>query len=157
MPCCTIAATTCRGSAASNGRGLRIGLMGIPAVCWWLPKNDFAHQGLSAQFFDHSVERTYYAVVYGIPRPAAGIVCGNIARSRFDRKNGGGGKRRQDGRNHYQCLKSLGDAVGLIKCNLETGRTHQIRVHMASTGCHLVGIRYMSNQGNADPGVNAGG
>ncbi len=103
-------------------------------------KNDFAHQGLSAQFFDHSIERTYYAVVYGMPRPAAGIVRGNIARSRFDRKKmavvESGGKTAVT---HYQCLKSLGDAVSLIKCNLETGRTHQIRVHMASTGCHLVG------------------
>ena len=103
-------------------------------------KNDFAHQGLAEQFFVHSIERTYYAVVYGFPEPQNGTIEGNIARSRFDRKkmavveNGG-----KSAVTHYQRIKSCGQVLSLVKCNLETGRTHQIRVHMASIGCNLVG------------------
>ncbi len=103
-------------------------------------KNDLAHQGLTEQFFVHSIERTYYAVVYGLPQPLKGTIEKNIARSRFDRKkmavteNGG-----KTAITHYECLKTNNAAVSLIKCNLETGRTHQIRVHMASIGCNLVG------------------
>ena len=103
-------------------------------------KNDLAHQGLSEQFFVHSIERTYYAVVYGQPNPLKGTIDKNIARSRFDRKKmatvESGGKTAVT---HYECLKTNNGAVSLIKCNLETGRTHQIRVHMASIGCNLVG------------------
>ena len=111
-------------------------------------KNDFAHQGLAAQFFEHSIERTYYAVVYGRPEPAEGTITGNIARSRFDRKkmalveNGG-----KHAVTHYRCLQSANGAVSLVRCNLETGRTHQIRVHMASIGCNLVGDRLYEKSG----------
>lgn len=103
-------------------------------------KNDLAHQGLAEQFFVHSIERTYYAVVYGLPQPLKGVIDKNIARSRFDRKkmtiaeNGG-----KTAVTHYECLKTNNGAVSLVKCNLETGRTHQIRVHMSSIGCNLVG------------------
>lgn len=103
-------------------------------------KNDLAHQGLAEQFFVHSIERTYYAVVYGLPQPLKGTIDKNIARSRFDRKKmaavESGGKTAVT---HYECLKTNNGAVSLIKCNLETGRTHQIRVHMSSIGCNLVG------------------
>ncbi len=113
-------------------------------------KNDFAHQGLAAQFFEHSIERTYYAVVYGRPEPAAGVIDKNIARSRFDRKKMAavetGGKRAVT---HYQCLKSFNGAVSLVKCNLETGRTHQIRVHMSSIGCNLVGDHVYAKAGKS--------
>ncbi len=111
-------------------------------------KNDFAHQGLAAQFFEHSIERTYYAVVYGRPEPATGTIEGNIARSRFDRqkmaisKTGG-----KPAVTHYRCLQSLNGAVSLVQCNLETGRTHQIRVHMSSVGCHLVGDKLYTGAG----------
>lgn len=111
-------------------------------------KNDAAHRSLSEQFFEHSIERTYYAVVYGRPEPANGTVCGNIARSRFDRKkmaiveNGG-----KTAVTHYQTLASYKGEVSLVQCNLETGRTHQIRVHMSSLGCHLVGDRVYEKTG----------
>ena len=103
-------------------------------------KNDLAHQGLCAQFFEHSIERTYYAVVYGLPNPLNGRIEANIGRSRFDRKKMAvsetGGK---TAATNYKTLENFNGAVSLVQCNLETGRTHQIRVHMASIGCNLVG------------------
>lgn len=111
-------------------------------------KNDAAHQGLAEQFFVHSIERTYYAVVYGAPQPPAGTVCGNIARSRFDRKKmalvQSGGKTAVT---HYKILATNGGEVSLLQCNLETGRTHQIRVHMSSKGCSLVGDKLYEKSG----------
>lgn len=103
-------------------------------------KNDLAHKRLSEQFFDHSIERTYYAVVYGLPNPLKGKIEKNIARSKFDRKKmaivDSAGKYAAT---HYETISHNANAVSLVKCNLETGRTHQIRVHMASIGCNLVG------------------
>lgn len=103
-------------------------------------KNDMAHKDLAEQFFKHSIERTYYALVYGVPSSKKGTIEGNIARSSFDRKKmalvQNGGKRAIT---HYEVVESFKNAVSLVKCNLETGRTHQIRVHLSSTGHHLVG------------------
>lgn len=103
-------------------------------------KNDVTHRGLAEQFFKHSIERTYYAFVYGIPSPLNGTIEGNIARSSFDRKkmalvqNGG-----KTAVTHYETVENYKNAAALVKCNLETGRTHQIRVHLSSIGCHLIG------------------
>ena len=103
-------------------------------------KNDFAHKGLAEQFFNHSIERTYFAIVYGVPNPLNGLIEGNIARSSFDRKKmaivKSGGKRAVT---HYEVVENYKNVASLVKCNLETGRTHQIRVHLSSIGCHLIG------------------
>ncbi len=103
-------------------------------------KNDFTHKGLAEQFFEHSIERTYYAVVYGVPTPTKGTIEGNIARSSFDRKKMAlvktGGK---SAITHYEVVENFKNVASLVKCNLETGRTHQIRVHLSSIGCHLIG------------------
>lgn len=105
-----------------------------------IAKNDLAHNRLSEQFSSHSIERTYYAIVYGIPNPLSGRIEGNIARSSFDRKKMAlvktGGKHAVT---HYETIACYANSVSLVKCNLETGRTHQIRVHLSSIGCHLVG------------------
>ncbi len=103
-------------------------------------KTDVAHEGLSAQFADHSIERAYRAVVSGRPMPPAGTVRGSIGRSSRDRKKmalveDGRGKHAVT---HYRTLQPFGPA-SLIECRLETGRTHQVRVHMASIGHPLLG------------------
>ena len=89
-------------------------------------KNDRAHRGLAEQFAEHSIERTYHAVVYGVPNPLNGRIEGNIGRSRFDRKKmaltESGGK---PAATNYKTLKTCGLAAALVQCNLETGRILQ--------------------------------
>lgn len=103
-------------------------------------KNDATHIGLAEQFEKHSIERTYYAFVYGLPNPLKGTIEGNIGRSRFDRKKMAivktGGK---EAVTHYEVIQAFGTYAALVKCRLETGRTHQIRVHLSSKGHHLIG------------------
>ena len=103
-------------------------------------KTDPAHEALSRQFAAHSVERVYTAVVGGQPVPAAGTVSGALARSSANRKKmaiveAGRGKHAVT---HYRSIAALAHATQ-IECRLETGRTHQIRVHMASIGHSLLG------------------
>ena len=103
-------------------------------------KTDKAHEGLAAQFADHSIERAYRAVVAGRPAPPAGTVTGAIGRSSRDRKKmaiveEGRGKHAVT---HYRTIRPLGEA-SLVECRLETGRTHQVRVHMSSIGHPLLG------------------
>ncbi|HVH48923.1 MAG TPA: RluA family pseudouridine synthase [Sphingomicrobium sp.] len=103
-------------------------------------KTDVAHEGLSKQFTAHSIDRRYLAIVSGVPKMAKGIVDAPLARSSVNRKKvaivgEGRGKRAVT---HWQRLEILRDAA-LVECKLETGRTHQVRVHMASTGHSLLG------------------
>jgi 23S rRNA pseudouridine1911/1915/1917 synthase len=103
-------------------------------------KTDAAHHGLALQFAEHSITRAYRAVCWGVPMPRHGEVVGNIGRSTSNRKKMAvverGGKYALT---RYAVQKAFGDAAALIECRLETGRTHQIRVHMASIGHPLVG------------------
>ncbi len=108
-------------------------------------KNDFTHIGLSEQFEKHSIERTYYAFVYGVPSPLEGIIEGNIGRSKYDRKKmailTSGGK---SAITHYKVKEAFQTYASLVRCQLETGRTHQIRVHLSSKGHHLIGDKVYS-------------
>ena len=103
-------------------------------------KNDNSHKLLCEQFAEHSIERTYSAFVFGVPNPLDGTIEGNIGRSPYDRKKmaivAKGGKHAVT---HYQTIEKFKNEAALIKCRLETGRTHQIRVHMTSVGHSLIG------------------
>src|SRR5690606_9442744 len=100
-------------------------------------KSDAAHEGLAAQFADHSIERAYLAVVNGHPQPLSGTVEARIGRSDVNRKKMAvlppASSRGKHAVTHYKTLKLL-DNCALVECRLETGRTHQVRVHMASIG-----------------------
>jgi 23S rRNA pseudouridine1911/1915/1917 synthase len=103
-------------------------------------KTDVAHEGLARQFAAHSIDRRYLAIVNGIPKTREGKVDAPLARSAANRKKiaiveGDRGKRAVT---HWRRVEALRDAA-LIECRLETGRTHQVRVHMASIGHPLVG------------------
>ncbi len=103
-------------------------------------KNDNAHKELSKQFAEHSIERTYYAVVFGVLTPLSGRIESLIGRSPYDRKKMAVVKK--NGKNaitNYQTQAVYKNIISLVKCNLETGRTHQIRVHLSSKGAPLVG------------------
>jgi 23S rRNA pseudouridine1911/1915/1917 synthase len=105
-------------------------------------KSDAAHEGLAKQFADHSVERTYLAVTGGRPKPAAGRIEGRIGRSDANRKKmavlAQSATRGKHAVTHYRTLHALAHAA-LVECRLETGRTHQVRVHLASIGHPLLG------------------
>jgi len=107
-------------------------------------KTDVAHEGLARQFAAHSIDRRYLAIVNGVPRMAKGTVDAPLARSAANRKKiaitdakeqGGRGKRAVT---HWTRITPLREAA-LTECRLETGRTHQVRVHMASIGHPLLG------------------
>jgi len=141
---------------AHCGPGLEGGLTGIggeqrPGIVHRLDKDtsglmvaaktETAHRGLVEQFSARTIERSYLALVWGRPSPAEGTITGNIGRSPRNRKKMAvlqrGGRPAETG---YRVLKVFqGGAVSLVECRLKTGRTHQIRVHMAEAGHPLLG------------------
>lgn len=134
----------CRENLSSINGVLRPGIVhridmdttGLLVVC----KNDLAHNSLAEQLKVHSITRKYQAIVYGTFKEPTGTIDRPIGRHPVDRK-----KQAIDVRNgrqavtHYRVLETFGDKYSLIECQLETGRTHQIRVHMASIQHPLLG------------------
>jgi len=113
-------------------------------------KTDVAHEGLARQFAAHSIDRRYLAIVNGVPQAAQGTVDAPLARSAANRKkiavvDDGRGKRAVT---RWKRLEVLRDAA-LLECRLETGRTHQVRVHMASIGHPLLGDPVYGRSGKA--------
>ena len=104
-----------------------------------IAKNDEAHNDLAAQFKEHSIKREYYALVEGKFSKVEGTIDKPISRDKKERIKmavNSDGKRAVT---HYEVLEQYNKGLSLVKCTLETGRTHQIRVHMASIGHPLVG------------------
>lgn len=145
----------CEGSLSGIGGVRRPGIVhridkdtsGLVVVA----KNDQTHTGLAVQFKEHSIERAYSAIVWGVPHPKTGEIMGNVGRSRHDRKkmavlNQGG----KPAHTRYAVQAVYSNAVSMVECRLTTGRTHQIRVHMASIGHAILGDRtYGSNLSKA--------
>ena len=108
---------------------------GILIVC----KNDMSHNSIAAQLKEHSINRRYRALVHGNLKEDTGTVEGPIGRHPIDRKKMSiNEKNGKPAVTHYTVLERFGNYT-LIECKLETGRTHQIRVHMTSIGHPLVG------------------
>lgn len=133
----------CRGKLSGINGVMRPGIVhridkdttGSVIIC----KNDAAHQSIARQLKDHSVVRRYRAIVHGVIKEEEGCVDAPIGRDPSDRKKMA--VNYKNGKNavtHYRVLSRF-SAFTYIECRLETGRTHQIRVHMASIGHPLLG------------------
>ncbi|MCD8222583.1 MAG: RluA family pseudouridine synthase [Clostridiales bacterium] len=135
----------CKGSLSGINGVMRPGIVhridrdttGVIIVC----KNDVAHNHIAAQLKEHSIKRKYFAIVHGVIKEDSGTVDAPIGRHPTDRKkmsvNHRNGKRAVT---HYHVLQRF-SGYTYIECQLETGRTHQIRVHMASIGHPILGDR----------------
>lgn len=140
-----------KGRLSSVGAPLRPGIVhridkdtsGLLVVA----KTDAAHWRLAEQFAEHSVERAYHAVVHGHPKPAAGRIVKAIGRGpdriRMTTVERGG----KSAVTRYQTVVDYGAIASLVECRLATGRTHQIRVHMAAIGHALIGDQLYGRHG----------
>lgn len=117
-------------------------------------KNDRAHESLARQFKERTIHRIYFAATYGRPASLSGTIYSTLARHPVDRKKFASliGRDKKIIREkptspevgkwavtHYTCLKSLSSGVSYFQLKLETGRTHQIRVHLSELGCPIIG------------------
>ena len=116
---------------------LDVGTSGVMVVA----KHDVAHRALTEQFAIHSVERRYFAAIHKVPHVDRGVFRSLLARDPEDRLRIAsveeGGRRAVT---HWE-IRARGDRVALVECRLETGRTHQVRVHLSEAGHPIIGDR----------------
>ena len=133
----------CKGQLSGINGVLRPGIVhridrdttGSLIVC----KNDLSHREIAGQLGAHSLNRSYRAIVHGMIKEEEGTVCAPIGRDEKDRKRMAvNEKNGKEAVTHYRVLQRFRDFT-YIECRLETGRTHQIRVHMTSIGHPLLG------------------
>jgi len=115
-------------------------------------KTDAAHHALSRDFMLRRVDRAYAAIVWGVPTPPSGEITGNIGRSAVNRKKmtvvrDGRGK---PAITHYRVERSFHSQAALLECRLATGRTHQIRVHLANRGHPVIGDQVYGSRAGRD-------
>ncbi len=103
-----------------------------------IAKTELAHIRLSNMFKNHSIERIYQLLVWNVPN-SKGLVNQPIGRSKFNRKKMSISLNGKKAVTHWILLQTFSNLVSLVSCKLETGRTHQIRVHMSSIGHSLIG------------------
>lgn len=109
-------------------------------------KNDFAHQSLSAALQERTIKRNYIAFIYGVLKPNNGTIDKNIDRNRHNRLKMAISNRGRHAITHYKTAQTFCDGfISAVNCKLETGRTHQIRVHLESEKHSLVGDSTYSN------------
>lgn len=117
---------------------------GLLVIC----KNDACHNDIAMQLKEHSIQRTYHAIVTGVLKENAGTIDQPIGRHPSERKKMSiNQKNGKPAITHYQVLERFSQYT-YIQCNLETGRTHQIRVHMASLGHPLLGDELYGRKSN---------
>ena len=135
----------CRGQLSGVGGVERPGIVhrldGDTSGCIVAAKRDQAHRSLQAQFKARTVAKLYLALVWGVPKRSSGFIEGAIGRSSSDRKKmrivSHGGR---EAITEFEVVKVFGE-VSMVRCTLHTGRTHQIRVHLAAMGHPIVGDR----------------
>lgn len=134
----------CKGSLSGINGVMRPGIVhridkdttGIIVAC----KNDNSHRFLAEQLKNHSITRKYHAIVHNHIKEPEGTINGTIGRHLVDRKKMAVGvKNGRHAITHYKVLDNLNNKYTYVECQLETGRTHQIRVHMASIGHPVLG------------------
>ncbi len=155
---------------AHCGESLRaVGALGRPGIVHRIDKDtsgllvaaktERAHRSLGKQFAAHAIERVYTALVWGAPRANAGVIDAPLARAATDRKKIAVATSGRDARTHYEVIERFSargrTITSLVRLKLETGRTHQIRVHMAHIGHPLVGDQTYGQGRRAPEGRDA--
>ena len=107
-------------------------------------KNDYSHLKLSNQFKEHSITRSYLAIVWGVINKK-GVIENNISRHPYNRKKMHINRNGKLGITYWKLKQNFSNIASLIECNLKTGRTHQIRVQFANNGNHLIGDKVYYN------------
>ena len=141
----------CKGSLSGIGGEIRPGIVHRldknTSGAIIIAKNDKAHIALSNQLKNHEIKKTYFALVRGIVKESNATINMPIARSKNDRKKMAVDKNGKEAITHFKVLKRF-DKCTLLEVNIETGRTHQIRVHLSHIGYPIIGDDVYSNGKN---------